>query len=133
MESAERSCVFFHKPGFALSQAEAALRQKGLLTVSRKGELLTVTWKDSPALKIHYVQGEGVRKDAARVSRGTTLEAMMRDVDAAFVITFENLDDVLDDANTLIEVQLELREATDGVISRTWNDELSGPEDAPGA
>jgi len=131
VDSEDRSCIFFHKPGFALGEAEAALRRKGLLRVSRKEEFLTVTWKGSPPLQIHYVQGEGVRKDATRVSRGTVLEGRMRDFDAAFVITFENLDDVLEDADTLIEVQLELREATDAVISRTWNDQLSGPEDAP--
>ncbi len=129
MESPERSCIFFHKPALGLDDAASALRAKGM-TASRKGDVLSVVWKDSPTLHVHFVQGDGVRKDAVHVGRGKSLEALLRECDSAFVITFEDLDQVLDEANVLIEVQLDLQALTGGVIMRSWNDELSGPEDA---
>lgn len=127
MESAERSCVFFRQPGVGLGDAEAALREGGM-TVARKGDLIQVGWRGSPTLQVRVVRGEGIRKDAVRLGRGKPLEALMRQCDAAFIITFRDLDEILEDANALIEVQLRLQKLTDGVIARSWNDELSGPE-----
>jgi hypothetical protein len=128
MESNERSVVFFHRPGFGLDQADAALRQSKL-TVLREGETVAVFWDEqSPRLFVRFVQGEGVRKDAVKISRGTLLAGLMNGFDSAFEISFRDLDEVLDEINTLIEVQTILREATDGVVARSWNDELSGPE-----
>jgi hypothetical protein len=128
MESADRSCIFFHKPGAGLPEAEAALRGSGL-TVTRHGDALEVSRRGSPALTVRLVRGEGIRKDAVRMGRGKPFEDVMRRCDAAFVITFADLDQVLEDPKALTEVQLRLRKATDGVIARSWNDELSGPEE----
>ena len=128
MESADRSCVFFHKPGVGLAEAEAALRDSGL-DVTRHGDALEVSRQGSPALTVRVVRGEGIRKDAGRLGRAKPFEHLLRRCDAAFVITFEDLDRILEDPKVLTEVQLRLRKATDGVIARSWNDELSGPEE----
>jgi len=129
MESADRSCIFFfQKPEVGLAEAEAALRGSGL-TVTRRGEALEVSRPAGPGLTVRVVRGEGIRKDAARVGRGKPFEDLMRRCDSAFVITFADLDRVLEDPKALTEVQLRLRKATDGVIARSWNDELSGPEE----
>jgi hypothetical protein len=127
MESGERSCVFFRKPEVGLDEAEAELRAGGM-TVRRDADALQASWQDSPPLTIRLVRGDGIRKDAVRLGRGKPQEAAMRPCDAAFIITFRDLDEVLDDANALIEVQLRLQKITDGVIARSWNDELSAPE-----
>jgi len=128
MESADRSCIFFHKPGVGLAEAEAALRGSGL-AVARRGDALEVSSPQGPALTVRFIQGEGIRKDAVRLGRGKPLEALMRRCDSAFVITFEDLDPVLEDPKALTEVQVQLQRTTDGVIARSWNDELSGPEE----
>jgi hypothetical protein len=127
MDSAERSCVFFDRPGLGLDEAEAALRQGGL-AVSRKGDVLHVGGNGGPELFVRVVRGEGARRDAARLGRGEPLDAVLRRCDAAFVITFRDLDEVLEEADALTDVQLRLQKLTDGVIARSWNDELSGPE-----
>jgi hypothetical protein len=129
MDSEDRSCIFFHKQGAGLADAEAALRAKGL-PFSKEGDGLEIAREGGPHLHLRFVYGAGVRKDAVRLGRGKELEPLLRRCDAAYVITFENLDQVLADGNLLIEVQLALQAATEGVISRSWNDELSGPEDA---
>lgn len=129
MDSAERACVFYHKPGVALPEAEASLRAKGL-AVTRKGDLLQVAAKNGPTLEVRQVHGAGVRKDAVRLGRAKPLEALLRECDAAFVITFKDLDQVLADGKLLTDVQLVLQALTDGVIARSWNDELSGPEES---
>jgi hypothetical protein len=131
MESAERSCVFFRGPGAGLDEAEAALRDGGL-GVARSGDALRVARPGGPELTIRIVRGEGARRDAARLGRGEPVEALLRQCDAAFVITFRDLDEVLEDTDVLTDVQLRLQKLTAGVIARSWNDELSGPDGAAG-
>lgn len=127
MENAEKSLIYFHKPGVDLKQAQDSLAARGM-TVTRDGETLRVRWGgEGPELRVRVVQGERIRLDAIQKARGTLLEPLMRTLDTAFEISFDNLDEVLDETNTLIEVQRILQQRSDGVITRSWNDELSGP------
>jgi len=128
MESAEKSLIYFHKPGMGLEQVAAPLAAGGL-TVTRDGDLLRVRWAGKgPELRVRHVQGERIRLDAVQKGRGSELEPLMRTLDSAFEISFDSLDEVLDETNTLIEVQSVLQKITEGVTTRSWNDELSGPE-----
>ncbi|HUR38297.1 MAG TPA: hypothetical protein VM222_02335 [Planctomycetota bacterium] len=127
MESPEKSLIYFHRPGLDLAQAQAPLGAGGM-TVARDGELLRVRrGGDGPELRVRHVHGERIRLDAIQKARGTALQSLMSTLDAAFEIAFDNLDKVLADADTLTEVQRILQQLTDGVIVRSWNDELSGP------
>jgi len=45
-------------------------------------------------------------------------------------IGIADLDEVLDEINTLIEVQCTLQDATSGYLFNSWNGEVSGPEKA---
>src|SRR5262245_61721647 len=112
---ADQSTVFFHKPGFGLDQAEQALRET-TMTIARKGDSLSVVWEDGPELTVRYRRGEEVRREAIRVSGDSILAGMMREFDSAFEISFDDLDEVLDEINTLIETQTTLQSATDGVV-----------------
>ena len=59
------------------------------------------------------------------------LERLMGELDSALDISFEDLDEVLDDINTLIETRNVLQKATAGVESCSRNDQLHGPEEEP--
>ena len=48
--------------------------------------------------------------------------------DAQFEITFGDLDEVLDEINTLIEVQATLQGATHGYQYNAWNRQWSAPD-----
>jgi hypothetical protein len=128
MESREKSLIYFHHPGLDLAQAQDPLGAGGM-TVARDGEVLRVRrGGEGPELRVRHVHGERIRLDAIQKSRGTALQSLMSTLDAAFEVSFDDLDKVLAEANTLIEVQRILQQLTEGVIVRSWNDELSGPE-----
>jgi hypothetical protein len=127
MENAEKSLIYFHRPGMGLEQVQAPLAAGGM-TVTRDGDLLRVRWGKGPELRVRHVQGERIRLDAVQKGRGSPLEPLMRTLDSAFEISFDSLDAVLAESNTLIEVQGVLQRITEGVTTRSWNDELSGPE-----
>jgi len=125
----DHSTIFFRKPGFELAEAEQALR-KSTMTIVRNVDSLSVVWEDGPELTVRYRHGEEVRREAIRISGDSLLAGMMREFDSAFEIAFDDIDHVLDDINTLIETQSSLRDATEGVIACSWNEELQGPEEA---
>jgi hypothetical protein len=127
MESPEKSLIYFHHPGLDLAQAQDPLGAGGM-TVAREGDALRVRrGGDGPELRVRHVHGERIRLDAIQKSRGTALQSLMSTLDAAFEISFDDLDKVLAEGDTLIEVQRILQQLTEGVIVRSWNDELSGP------
>jgi hypothetical protein len=129
MDNSEKSLIYFHRPEMGLEQVQAPLAAGGM-TVTRDGDLLRVRrGGDSPELRVGHVRGERIRLDAIQKARGTALESLMSTLDEAFEISFDDLDKTLADSETLIEVQRVLQQLTDGVIARSWNDELSGPGD----
>jgi hypothetical protein len=54
---------------------------------------------------------------------------LIRDCDTQIEITFDNLEEVLDDANTLIDAQHLLQSDTGGLLYRSWNQLFSGPDE----
>jgi len=129
MRGQEASYVFFHKPGFELDQAEARFVEEDYV-LERKGDTLEVIWDDDEpvTLYIRYLRGPEVTKMALKAGHSSEYRDLLRTCDAAFEITFDDLDKVLDETHSLIETQGLLGDATGGVVSRSWNDELSGPD-----
>ena len=54
-------------------------------------------------------------------------EAAMRTLDARFEIAIDDLDEALDEINTLIDVQSALQEVSNGYLFLPWNGHLSEP------
>jgi hypothetical protein len=124
----EAAIIYFHKPNFGLDQAESALRESKL-NVARQGDTLILTWEaEGPKFSVRLIQGGSVKSQATSIGRATIHEGLLRHCDSAFEIAFKDLDEVLDESKTFIQIQEALQTATDGVISRTWNEEVSGPE-----
>jgi hypothetical protein len=69
-----------------------------------------------------------VREEAIEIGEGTDYEIAMGDCDARFEVSFEDLDEALDEINTMIEVQVGLQEVCDGILFLTWNGGLSSLE-----
>jgi hypothetical protein len=98
------------------------------LSVTRRDDELSVRWDDAPELRVVLVQDRYVRDEAEEIGAGSPHADRMRSCDVRFEILIDDLDEVLDEINTLIEVQATLQNATDGFLFNTWNGHLSPPD-----
>jgi hypothetical protein len=123
--------IFFRSGHGDLDTAAAALAGRGLSVqrVAREfGDELFVRYRGGPQLRVAFVQEPYVQQEAAEVSEGTPHAAPMSRCEARYEILIDDPEGVLDEINTLIEVQLALQNATGGFMFNTWNGELAGPE-----
>jgi hypothetical protein len=83
-----------------------------------------------PTLYLSVTRSEHVETFARRLmGRGRKYRPLIAGCDTQIEITFDNLDEVLDEINTLIDVQFTLQEATGGLTYLSWNQSFSGPDD----
>src|SRR5258706_7287 len=100
--SGESSMIFFPFSDFTLGDAADVLMKRNM-SVSRRGDTLTVKWASGPAFFIELDDKDYVFAEAWEIGEGTPHLAGMTMCHARFEITFENLDEVLDEMNSLIE------------------------------
>lgn len=112
----------------ATTYAEAARALAEVVEVVDEGERLRVQWDpEGPAMWVTYSAGPEVAADAARLAEIHRLPELAK-ADRRFEVGFNDLDEVLNEINTLIEVQVTLQDLTRGYIARSWNPEVSPPE-----
>jgi hypothetical protein len=120
------SMILFHNPSIGLSQASAILKEHAL-TVEDKDDTLQVRWNNSPVLTIRLARGTSVKEMAVEIGRDSPYATDLAECDACFGIFFVDLEEVLDEINTLIATQIALQSATHGFLFNTWNSHLSPP------
>jgi hypothetical protein len=123
--------IFFREaiPGVGIDDAERLLGNRGL-QVFRTAEILSVCWEGGPKLSITKSVDAHVADEAAEIAEGTSFASEMSRCNARFEISIAELDETLDEINTLIEVQCTLQDATAGYLFNSWNAAISGPEQA---
>lgn len=121
------SFILFDRPDFDLEAASSLLGKRGL-TVETQANKLLVTWQDGPQLSVFLARGEDVRREAQEIVGDTGYKGQFGTFDTRFEIVFDDPDAVLDEINTLIEVQASLQEATGGFLFNTWNGSVMPPE-----
>src|SRR5262249_21979128 len=104
--------VFFHSGACTLNVAARALASYGL-TVDWAGDQLIAHRRSSPQFRVKLSVGDQVRQEAAIVGKGTPYAAALGQCDACFDICFDNLEEALDEINTLMEVQGALQDASE--------------------
>lgn len=121
--------IFFESKNSMISidDVETLLTESGL-QVMRAGDALSVRWDDGPEFQVSLTVDPRVALEVAEFGEGTSFADEMRRCDARFEVGIEDLDEALDEMNTLIEVQCTLQEATRGHLFNSWNGELSGPD-----
>ncbi|MBP3956098.1 hypothetical protein J8F10_12475 [Gemmata sp. G18] len=95
--------VFFQSGACDLDTAFRSLTSYGL-TVTRRDDELVVGRSGSPDFRVRHARADWVRAEAAEISEGTPHAAAMQECSELFEISFDNLDEVLDEINTLIEI-----------------------------
>ena len=122
--AADACMIFFSSVACDLRAGAAALRGYGLHVVEHNDRLVAC-YEDSPQFVIRILSGPTVTAEAREIGAGTSHEAAMAKCDARFDIEIEDLDEELDEINTLIEVQAALQEASAGFLFTPWNGNLS--------
>jgi hypothetical protein len=123
--------VFFRDPEAAFTPArmKQVLADYGV-SAEGNGEPFALRWGDGPTLYASIIRGEVAAVLAGRLmGRGRKHRALANASDAYIEIKFESLDEVLDEINTLIQVQITLQQTTRGLLYCSWNQSFSGPED----
>ena len=118
--------VFFRSGAVALDDAARLLSGRGM-HVGKQGTELAVQWNQGPVLRIRYAADSRVAQEAHEIGGRTPHAAAMNACNARFEIAIADLETVLDEMNTLIEVQMTLQEATGGYLFCGWNRALTGP------
>jgi hypothetical protein len=126
-DAANRCLILFRGSDNGLEDARRLLASRRL-TVTRRGGALAVRWRRGrPVLFIRFTRGKAVRREARWLAAGTPHGEQLGNCDAMYEITFKDLEKVLDEINSLIEVQWTLQDATQGYTYRAWNGILSAP------
>lgn len=123
---AEVWMVFFRAGTCDLEAAASSLREQGL-DVSQEPGLLIASTDGSPEFRIRLSSEPHVQAEASEIGAGTPHESAMRELNARFDVAMGDLDEALDEINTLIEVQGALQEASNGYLFLPWNGHLSAP------
>jgi hypothetical protein len=124
MASSEVCLILYHDPRIGIDEAEAAL---GSNIVARHANVLYFRWDDGPVLRIRALNAVSARDGS--VSWHLNLPAPVNQFPRAFEISFDDLEEVLDEINTLIDAQSELEKLTGGACYNSWNENLSLPGD----
>ena len=113
--------VFCSSDRANLNDAQAALEQNDL-TVERDNDSLVCFWGDSPRFTLRFNQEEEVRAEAKTLSEEyPNYRTKLKNCNARFEISFADLSEVLNEINTLIEIQLTLQDITEGIVFTSWN------------
>lgn len=120
-------CMVFFRAGTCDLEAAAASLQDYGLDVSREPGLLFASTDGSQPFRIRLSTAPHVQAEAIEIGTGTPDEAAMRTLDARFEIAIDDLDEALDEINTLIDVQSALQEVSNGYLFLPWNGHLSAP------
>jgi hypothetical protein len=126
-ESAPRFLVFYRRPGFGIDQAERALatgRGKQLKR-DRRDDVLAVRWKKGPVLFIRHAAGEVVAQEVRLLGDNPHAEGLS-ECEALFEVSFLDLDEVLDESVSLLDVQWTFADALAGGFEYLgWNRTLT--------
>ncbi len=121
---ADRCMVFFRSCVCNLKDAIRAFDEAGL-TVTRQGDSLVVGWPNSPQFRIILSTEPHVKIEAAKIGKRTEHAEAMNRCDARFEIGIDDLDEALDEFNSLMEVQTVLQSVSQGLLFIPWNGYLS--------
>jgi len=113
--------IFCSSDRASLDKAQDVLEQDGL-TVEKENSRLTCFRDSSPKFTIYLNRGEDIQTEAKEIAEEyPNYRSRLKNCDARFEISFADLSEVLDEINTLIDIQLTLQDETEGIVFTSWN------------
>lgn len=120
-------CMVFFKSGSSdLGSAEKHLVNYGF-NVQNKSDHLEVENNSKLVFKVFLVAESFVLEEAKEISSNTEYASNMGQCDTRFEVIIDDLDIALDEANSLMEVQGALQDASQGYLFTPWNGNIGEP------
>jgi hypothetical protein len=123
--------IFFRDPEtqFTPARLKRVLEDVGL-TVTGDEQPFSVRRHDGPTLLVSILRGSYVETVIrSLVGRRRKYRTLISGCDTQIKIELSDVEEVLDEINTLIEVQSTLQAATRGLMYLSWNHNFAGPDD----
>jgi hypothetical protein len=123
--------IFFRDPEAQFTPARLKqVLQDARLTVTGDAEPFVVRWHDGPTLSVSIQRGSYVETVIrGLVGQRRKYRTQIPGCDTQIKIELPDVEEVLDEINTLIEVQSTLQAATRGLMYMSWNHNFAGPDD----
>src|SRR5262245_733879 len=121
--------IFLRDPRgkFTSARMRKALRAAGL-TVSGKSEPFAVDWGTGPSMLVSIQRGPEIETIVrGLVGQRRQYHDFIPGCDTQIKIELDDVDETLDEINTLITVQSALQDATNGLIYTSWNQNFGAP------
>lgn len=117
--------LYASSSGFSVDKAADLLRTQSGFSLERKPDGFAVRHGKGPVLHLRAADhSSAVAEIAKRIDVDQQQAEQLASTNACIEVEFDDLGEVLDEANTLIESQLQLQDATHGVPFMLWNDTL---------
>ena len=123
--------IFFRDPQaqFTPTRLKQVL-EAACLTVTGNEQPFPVRWDDGPTLFVSIQRSSHIETVIrGLVGRRRKYHTLIPGCDTQIKIELSDVEEVLDEINTLIEVQSTLQAAARGLIYTSWNDNFAGPDD----
>ncbi len=124
--------ILFESGQATLDEAAEALKGRGFevekRTLETGGEVLTAQYESGPVFHVCFNDSDHVVEESREIGEGTEFTEQLSRCSVRFEVIIEDLDQAIDEMNSLIELQLTLQSLTNGFILNCWNGELSEPE-----
>ena len=113
--------IFCSSDRLTLNDAKTVLEKDGLSIESCDNKL--ICFRDaSPKFAIKLNKKEEVQTHAKALGEEyPNYRSRLKNCDACFEISFADLSEVLDEVNTLIDIQIVLQDAAEGIVFTSWN------------
>ena len=121
------TCMIFFKSESCDKDAVVKSLLNYKFEVENKSTYLLVSKNKNPKFKISLITESYVQEEAIDISNGTEYSVQMSRCNARYEIYIENLDEALNEANALMEVQGAIQDASKGYLFTPWNNNLEEP------
>jgi len=116
--------------GFSVDKAAELLRAQSGFSIKREQDGFAARHGKGPVLHVGVADHTtAIATVSQRIKLAARQAQQLASTNACIQVAFDDLHEVLDEANTLIECQLKLQEATHGLLFMLWNNTLQEPDE----
>ncbi|MEP7287578.1 MAG: hypothetical protein ABI947_17610 [Chloroflexota bacterium] len=126
MSTGSVSWVLFQAQSLDIEKVHEILLDTGL-SILRQPDKFAVWQENGSLLFITLACSELVRQESVQIGQDTPYAEDLSRCNVRIEIAFDDLQEVRMEAETLIEVQSSLQEATQGYIFNIWNQKIAPP------